>query len=77
MDSFLPPRIPEARDLDEPKEPSPFRFGLLLLVALPILAGLLFENGGTFMVDLLLVVIGCLLLYWSIEYPWYAGTKPR
>ena len=69
MDSFLPPRIPEPSH-QEPKEPSPFRFGLLLLVALPILAGTIFENGGSVMVDLLLVIIGCLILYWSIEYPW-------
>ncbi len=69
MDSFLPPRIPELSH-QEPKEPSPFRFGLLLLVALPILAGTIFENGSSVMVDLLLVIIGCLILYWSIEYPW-------
>jgi len=69
MDSFLPPRIPEPSQ-QEPKEPSPFRFGLLLFVALPILAGTIFENGSSVMVDLLLVIIGCLILYWSIEYPW-------
>jgi len=74
MDTFLPPRIPEAQD-EQPKEPSPFRFGLLLLVALPVFTGLVFENGSAFMVDLLLVLIGCLLLYWSIEYPWYAQVK--
>jgi hypothetical protein len=69
MESFLPPRIPEPSH-QEPKEPSPFRFGLLLFVALPILAGTIFENGSSVMVDLLLVTIGCLILYWSIEYPW-------
>ena len=69
VDSFLPPRISDASH-QEPKEPSPFRFGLLLLVALPILAGTIFENGSSVMVDLLLVIIGCLILYWSIEYPW-------
>jgi len=69
MDSFLPPRIPEPSN-QEPKELSPFRYGLLLFVALPILAGTIFENGSSVMVDLLLIIIGCLILHWSIEYPW-------
>jgi hypothetical protein len=77
VDSFLPPRVSETAEAEESKPSSPFRFGLLVLVALPVIGGLLFENGGSATVDLLLVVIGCLLLYWSTEYPWYATSHEK
>lgn len=39
-------------------------------VALPALAGLLFENGHVLMTDVLLLLLGCLFLYWSVKWPW-------
>jgi len=42
----------------------------LIFVALPAISGLVFEDGGAVMTDILLLGLGCLFLYWSVKWPW-------
>ncbi|KAF2666411.1 hypothetical protein BT63DRAFT_482170 [Microthyrium microscopicum] len=42
----------------------------LAFVALPALSGMIFENGGAVMTDVLILALGCLFLYWSVKWPW-------
>jgi hypothetical protein len=51
----------------------------LVFVALPAIAGLIFENGSSVMTDILLLGLGCLFLYWSVKWPWqyYHGSQAR
>jgi hypothetical protein len=51
----------------------------LVFVALPAIAGLVFENGSAVMTDILLLSLGCLFLYWSVKWPfqWYHSTQER
>jgi hypothetical protein len=51
----------------------------LVFVALPAIAGLVFENGSSIMTDVLLLGLGCLFLYWSVKWPWqyYHGAQAK
>jgi hypothetical protein len=51
----------------------------LVFVALPAVAGLVFENGSAVMTDLLLLGLGCLFLYWSVKWPfqWYHSAQQK
>jgi hypothetical protein len=44
----------------------------IIFVALPAIAGMFFENGSAVVTDMLMLGLGCLFLYWSVKWPWYA-----
>ena len=42
----------------------------LVFFAVPVVAGFMFENGATYTMDVILIALAALMLYWSIETPW-------
>src|ERR1700753_2257832 len=77
-DTLHLPLIQEDNSEKHDEQPHWHAFALTF-VALPAVAGLIFENGSAVMTDILLLSLGCLFLYWSVKWPWqwYRAAQVR
>jgi hypothetical protein len=67
-DDLLLPRATPTRTEDEPSawQSAPLAFALL-----PAVAGLMFQNGGAVVSDVLLLGLAAVFLNWSVRLPWF------
>jgi hypothetical protein len=56
--------------LTDSDEPSVWLSAPLAFAILPALGGLLFQNGGAYVTDALLLVLGATFLNWCVRAPW-------
>lgn len=72
-DDLLLPRASRTATEDEP---SPWQSAPLVFALLPAIGGLMFQNGGAVVSDVLLLGLAAVFLNWSVRLPWSVLPRP-